>query len=236
MKHYGLIGRNISYSISPELHNKAFVEAGVEAEYSIYDLPNLTDFREVMKKIDGANITIPYKQAVIPMLDRLTHKALVVGAVNTICKHKGKLVGDNTDCDGFFALLDEAREVMRKNEYEFQPNDCILVLGNGGAAKAVIYVLDNIGLKHNTATHSQMNEGCINIENYRMVVNATPNHHPNINYDGFCSGKCAIDLTYNPNETDFLAEARTKGAFTFNGMTMLKKQAECARKLWIEDN
>lgn len=229
MLRFGLVGRGISYSLSPQLHNEAFRREGIEAEYGLCDIPDLGSFGELMKGLDGANVTIPYKQEVIPFLDRLTQRASVIGAVNTIYKRDGLLIGDNTDCDGFMALFDKARDGLREE-------DRIAVLGNGGAAKAIKYVLDNLGFRYDTVTHKEMDDGMVDISGYKMVINATPNHHPNVSYDGFSEGKCAIDLTYNPEETEFLRETRIRGARVYNGMTMLVKQAECARRLWKINN
>ena len=242
-KRFGLLGRNISYSFSKGYFTQKFNKDKLfeGCTYENFDIPEITAFPEIIKKtpdLIGLNVTIPYKEVVIPYLDKLSKKATAIGAVNTIrFTKKGKLKGYNTDYYGFMKSLEPLLEPHHKKA---------LILGTGGASKGVAYALKELGISY-TFVSREAREGVIDydrinaatFDNYQIIINATPlgtspntEAFPLIPYECFTPKHIAYDLIYNPAETQFLKKAADRGAVTKNGQDMLIFQAEKAWKIW----
>lgn len=243
MNKLGLLGRNISYSFSRNYFTQKFEKEGLTGIYSYenFDIPSIAEFSSVLKNNPttiGMNVTIPYKEEVIPFLDQLSENAKAIGAVNTIkVLADGKLEGHNTDYFGFTESLKPLLESHHKKA---------LILGTGGAAKAVAFGLQTLGIQHQyvsrkasdkTIAYEQLDAAVF--AEYTLIINCTPlGTHPNIEacpdlpYDYFSEKHIAYDLIYNPEETEFLKRAKQKKAVTKNGYEMLVLQAEKAWKIW----
>lgn len=209
------------------MHNKWFREHGIDACYELIDLENIEAFREVMTFMDGVNVTIPHKESVMPYLDVISDEALAVGAVNTIVRREGLLYGYNTDIDGFRAL---AHGMENKNA---------IVLGTGGASKAVCHVLKEMGCTIRSISHRELDNGPVSIKGHDLIVNTTPlgmtpdtQICPNIRYDEIEPKMTAIDVVYNPDETEFLKRFKSHGCDIRGGMQMLVEQGRQAFRLF----
>ncbi|GIZ07495.1 shikimate dehydrogenase [Flavobacterium sp. UMI-01] len=242
-KRYGLLGKNISYSFSRGYFKEKFEAGNYEGcSYENFDIPEITDFPNIIahnpSELKGINVTIPYKEVVIPYLDKLSKKAAKIGAVNTIkITKKGKLKGYNTDYYGFKKSLEPLLQGHHKKA---------LILGTGGASKGVAFALEELGIdcvfvsrnsKENTLDYSQLNSAIFN--EYHIVINSTPvgtspdiDACPDIPYEFFSDKHIAYDLIYNPAETKFLQKAKAKGAQIKNGLRMLELQAEKSWEIW----
>lgn len=241
-KRYGLLGRNISYSFSKGYFTDKFNDGNFSGcSYENFDIQEIAAFAQITKNssdLKGLNVTIPYKEAVIPFLDKLSKKAAKIGAVNTIrVSKKGKLKGYNTDYYGFKKALEPLLQSHHKKA---------LVLGTGGASKGVAFALDELGIsytfvsreaKENAIDYSQIN--ATTFANYQIIINASPvGTSPNVDafpllpYECFSEKHIAFDLIYNPAETQFLKKAKKKGAQIKNGLDMLIFQAEKAWEIW----
>jgi shikimate dehydrogenase len=213
----------------------------VDCSYENYDLQSIDEFPTLITNnpdLKGLNITIPYKEAVIPYLDKLSKNAAQIGAVNVIrFTKKGKLKGYNSDYYGFMKSLEPLLQPHHKKA---------LILGTGGAAKAVAFALDQLGILY-TYVSREAKEGMIDydrinattFDNYHIIINCTPlgtspdtKVFPPIPYNFFTEKHIAFDLIYNPEETQFLKKAKKKSAITKNGYEMLVLQAEKAWKIW----
>lgn len=242
MRIFGLVGKNINYSFSVAYFSDKFQKENItDVLYKNFDIPDVTYFLQILKKhkdLKGLNVTIPYKQEIIPYLDKLSRKAEEVGAVNTIkITKKGKLKGYNTDVYGFKKSLKPFLKPHHKKA---------LVLGTGGASKAVIYVLEKLGLEYKIVSRNpeenQLSYADISqevMQEYMVVINCTPlgtspnvEQCPELNYDYFTDKHLAFDLIYNPAETTFLRKAKQQGASIQNGYQMLVFQAEKAWQIW----
>jgi shikimate dehydrogenase len=243
MHKLGLLGKNISYSFSRNYFKEKFEKEGInDVSYQNFDIEDITTFPSIINDTEGLrglNVTIPYKQAVMPYLDKIDRKAKAIGAVNTIkVKKNGKLVGYNTDCYGFKKSLKPYLKSHHKKA---------LILGTGGASKAVAYVLKKLKIKYDyvsrTAskqvrfTYEDLNEAIIN--EYEIIINCTPlgtfpniENCPNIPYQGINEKHILYDLIYNPLETKFLKFGRERKATTINGLKMLELQAEKSWSTW----
>ncbi len=239
---FGLVGKNISYSFSKAHFTKKFEDLNL-LDYSyenldFQDISELPNFLKNNPNLKGLNVTIPYKETIIPYLDKLSKKASEIGAVNTIRFTKnGKLKGFNTDYYGFQKALEPL--LLRHHKKA-------LLLGTGGASKAVAYALTQMGIANKyvsrtssgqTIGYSQINAKTF--EEYQIIINCTPlgtspktNVCPEIPYQFFTSNHIAFDLIYNPAETLFLQKAKAQGAVIKNGLEMLKIQAEKAWEIW----
>ncbi|MEL1244077.1 shikimate dehydrogenase [Flavobacterium sp. DGU11] len=244
-KIYGLVGRNISYSFSAGYFTKKFgtkKELGncTYTNFDIQDIKQIHGIIENTPKLKGLNVTIPYKEEVIPLLDSLSKTAKVIGAVNTIKISKdGKLKGYNTDHHGFKKALQPL----------LQPHHTkALILGTGGASKAVAYALrkmkieyDFVSRKETDTVFSYDNLDEEIFSEYQIIINTTPlgtfpniEECPPIDYSLFTDKHIAFDLVYNPSVTKYLRLAKANGAVTENGYAMLVHQAEKAWKIWNE--
>ncbi len=241
MAKYGLIGNNIGYSFSKTFFTIKFEQENSQDSYCNFDIPNIEQLSEILKNnkdIKGLNVTIPYKESVIPLLDKIDKEASAIGAVNTIkINEKGKLIGYNTDHFGFVNALMELLPIKEKKA---------LLLGTGGACKAVRYVLETMNFeitqvsrtkKENMLTYSDLNRSIIS-QNY-LIINCTPlgtfpNVHefPDIPYEFLTKEHLAFDLTYNPHDTQFMKRSKVKGARVSNGFKMLEYQAKKSLAIW----
>lgn len=238
MRHFGIIGFPLQQSFSAKYFNEKFETSGIDAEYSLYPLKELTSERvnELMNTLDGMNVTLPHKQAVMSYLDGLDETAEAIGAVNVIYKR----VGYNTDCLGF---LESIRPLVR--DYDKKA----LVLGTGGASKAVCYGLRKLGIiptlvsrtpKEGMLGYDQLTEEVM--AEHTIIVNCTPlgmfpdeNHCPAIPYERITAQHLLFDCIYNPAETLFLKQGKAQGATIQNGLEMLYGQAKAAWKIWNSD-
>lgn len=241
-KRFGLLGRNINYSFSKGYFTDKFnSENFAGCTYENFDIPEIAAFPEIIKStsdLKGLNVTIPYKETVIPFLDKLSKKAEQIGAVNTIkITKKGKLKGYNTDYYGFKKSLEPLLQPHHKKA---------LILGTGGASKGVAYALDELNIpytfvsreaKENAIDYDRIN--ATTFDNYQIIINSTPvgtspnvDAFPLIPYEFFTDKHIAFDLIYNPAETQFLKRAAAQGAQIKNGLDMLIFQAEKAWKIW----
>ena len=241
-KRFGLLGRNISYSFSKGYFTDKFANENFEGcTYENFDIEDINTFPEIIKNtldLKGLNVTIPYKETVLPFLDKLSKKAALIGAVNTIkITKKGKLKGYNTDYYGFKKSLQPLLKEHHKKA---------LILGTGGASKAVAFALQELQISYafvsRETKENAINYDLINattFDNYQIIINSTPvGTSPNVDlfpiipYEYFTKKHIAFDLIYNPAETHFLKKAKENGAQIKNGLDMLIYQAEKAWKIW----
>ncbi|BCY28693.1 shikimate dehydrogenase family protein [Flavobacterium okayamense] len=239
---YGLIGKNISYSFSKKYFTEKFAILHFDnCEYLNFDLESIKGFPKVIgetKGLKGLNVTIPYKQEIIPYLDGLSKTAKKIGAVNTISIGKNKkLKGHNTDHYGFRKALSPLLEKHHKKA---------LILGTGGASKAIAYALRRLQIEFDfvsrTPSEYELSYEELNDEvfdDYQIIINTTPlGTHPKVEdcpplpYELFTDKHIAFDLVYNPEETTFMKKAKERGAKVQNGYEMLVFQAEKAWKIW----
>ena len=252
----GLVGRKLGHSYSRFLFTEKFAALGIEGEYAMYELENIKEVRDIVRqhRLNGFNVTIPYKESIIPLLDRIDPKARAIGAVNTVSvSDDTTLTGYNTDIDGFDALLNSA---IAKHWYRPRKSTpSAVILGTGGAAKSVAYVLSLHNADITLISRSTSPLGWIKKAGYKqasyseltdsilyhtdIIVNATPlgmypdtDAAPPINYDAIQPHSIALDLIYNPQETKFMKLCLAHGVYTANGMRMLEVQAEEAWKIW----
>ena len=239
-KIYGLVGRELSHSFSKSFFENKFQSLNIDSVYENFEIETITQIEDVFAVSDlaGLNVTIPYKEAVIPMLDELDESAKSVGAVNCIQIKNGKHVGYNTDVFGFRQMIKPFLESHHERA---------LILGKGGAAKAVAHVLNELGLtvffvtrnpkEENDFSYHDINEAMIN--SCGIIVNTTPvgmfpdtENAPAIPYEFLSDINLVVDLIYNPKETLFMKKAKSSGANAINGETMLHQQAEKSWEIW----
>jgi|TARA_B110000908_G_scaffold94984_1_gene112516 shikimate dehydrogenase len=241
MAKYGLIGHNIGYSFSKTFFNFKFDQENRNDSYENFDIPVLSEISKILENnpdLKGLNVTIPYKKSIIQLLDKVDKEALQIGAVNTIKINKdGTLKGYNTDHYGFSKALMEFLPIKEKKA---------LVLGIGGASKAIKYVLEVMNFEvtqvsrtktKKNITYKDLNRDIIS-QNY-LIVNCTPlgtfpniEEFPDIPYEYLTKDHLAFDLTYNPRETKFMKLSKDRGARRSNGLKMLEYQAEKAWSIW----
>lgn len=238
---FGLVGRNISYSFSQDYFNQKFKALGlIDHSYENFDLLHIEEFQPLIKsqeKLKGLNVTIPYKEAVIPYLDKLSKKAQKIGAVNTIKLTKNGWKGYNTDVYGFEKSIKPYLNAHQKNA---------LILGTGGASKAVAFALKEMGIaitfvsrnaKGNQLSYSDIDQEVL--KKHTIIVNCTPmgtfpeiQNKPNLPYRFLTKDHLLFDLIYNPEKTAFLKAGEKHGAAILNGFRMLQLQAEKAWEIW----
>jgi len=244
MRQFGLIGNPLGHSFSASYFGKKFKEEGIDAQYSNFPLERLSDFEPLLKRdpgLSGLNVTVPYKQQIIPFLDSLSPTAAAVGAVNTISitrrEDRLELKGDNTDVVGFRRSLEEHLE---------SHHNSALVLGTGGASKAVVHVLEELGIGitmvsrtpgEKRITYEELDREVVG--NTTLIVNTSPlGMYPNIEtcphipYRALTSRHLLFDLVYNPERTEFLSRGEKQGARIVNGLDMLIFQAEASWEIW----
>lgn len=240
MKVYGLIGNPVAHSFSEKFFKEKFENEGINATYKTYKLADITEFQDLVvkeKNLSGLNVTIPYKEQIIPFLDQLDDEAEIIGAVNTIKFIDGKRIGYNTDCFGFMKSIFPILENQHENA---------LILGTGGAAKAVAQALKSLGVSYKMVSRnpskSQLGYDEITkevIAENLLIVNCTPlgtypktDEMPPLPYDGLTPRHLLYDLTYNPVVTTFLAQGQLYGTKIYNGQKMLEYQAEKSYDIW----
>lgn len=235
---FGLLGSNISYSFSQKYFTEKFKLLRLENHYyEIFDMPNLDSVSEIFSnpEIKGLNVTIPYKEKIIPFLDELSDEAREIEAVNTIKKRDGKLIGYNTDAFGFEKTL-----LLYKKDFHQKA----MILGDGGVAKAVKFILKKYNIPFVVVSRKSEvlnfeNLSRENVSEHQIIIQCTPvGTFPNITnclsfpFDALTNQHLAIDLIYNPPLTTFLKIANEKGAKCVNGYYMLEQQAEKSWEIW----
>ncbi len=240
----GLVGKNISYSFSKGYFTKKFEELDLkDHQYVNFDIQSIEDFPKIIHEfkfnLKGLNVTIPYKQDVFLYLDKVHKVAKKIGAVNTVrLTKKGNLKGYNSDVVGF---RDSIKPLLEDHHQK------ALILGTGGASKAVAYVFKELGIEYlKVSRHPKKNKEIsykdLNkelVKNYTIVVNCTPlgtfpkvDNKPDFLYEFLSSDHLLYDLIYNPEKTAFLLEGEKRGAKIKNGLEMLELQAEESWRIW----
>ena len=245
MRKYGLIGRTLEHSFSPAYFEAKFNREGIfDAQYRAYPMEDIAGFRSWMldSGLLGVNVTIPYKTAIMAQLDRIHPDAQAIGAVNCVAKEGDQLVGYNTDAEGF------ARSIVPFIENKFER---ALILGKGGASKAVAHALTGWGMDVFFATrdpqhpkdlgYDALNASTISF--FPLIVNCTPlgtfpqtDQCPDLPYEGIHAGHFCVDLVYNPPVTLFMQKAQQNGALVMNGLKMLEIQADLSWQIWQRTN
>lgn len=246
MDKYGLIGYPLKHSFSIGYFNEKFQAENIDAEYVNFEIPRIEEFMEVIEEnpnLCGLNVTIPYKEQVIPYLNDLDKDAAKIGAVNVIKiipqpKGKLKLVGYNSDIIGFTRSIEP---LLQSHHVK------ALILGTGGASKAVFHGLANLGIKATFVSRTKKNSNVLTYEeltpevmqNHTVIVNTTPlgmypkvDFCPNIPYEQLTPNHLLYDLLYNPNETLFMKKGMERGATVKNGLEMLLLQAFVSWEIW----
>ena len=241
MKTYGLIGKNIDYSFSRSFFKKKFELEKLNCDYKNFDIDNIDKFLSILKinkKINGLNVTIPYKETIIPFLDEIDFEAQKIGAVNTIKIKNNKLIGYNTDHYGF------AKTII---PYLNNNHNSALILGTGGASKAVNFALNKLKIRSQFVSrdpklNKHLSYNCLTkdiIKNNTIIINCTPigtypniKDSPDIPYKHITQDHILFDLIYNPAQTKFLEKGFQAKAQTINGLRMLELQAEKSWEIW----
>jgi len=238
--HFGIIGYPLAHSFSPAYFKKKFTSLHIDAVYKAYPLASVHELAALLIEqpdLEGLNVTIPYKESIIPLLDEMDSTATEIGAVNCIAIKNGRKTGYNTDVMGFEQSL---------NPLLTHHHTQALILGTGGSSKAVGYVLRQLGIPFQKVSRSSQ-PGCLTyidltdeiIESHKLIINTTPvgqypdaQHAPAIPYQAIGKDHLLYDLIYNPEETLFLQRGREKEAVIKNGFEMLQLQAEASWQLW----
>lgn len=245
MRKFGIIGRSLSHSFSPAYFAEKFFREGLTGyAYNAYPLADIDELPALLKAnpdLVGLNVTIPYKKAVLSYLNKSTPAVREAGACNCIQISNGQLEGHNTDVIGFEQSLTPLLSDVHTHA---------LILGTGGAASAVAYVLTRMGIDFLTVTrkllviekhitYAQLTGEIL--KTHKLIINTTPvgmephvDECPDISYEQVGPQHLLYDLIYNPAETLFLAKGRDKGASIKNGLEMLQLQAEASWKIWNE--
>lgn len=244
MSQYGIIGKSLLHSFSKSYFEDKFKQLGLsDHSYELFEIPSIEVIKTVIsehKTLRGFNVTIPYKEAIIPFLDELAGDAKEISAVNCVKIIEGKCIGYNTDYYGFAQSIKPFLDTNHERA---------LILGTGGASKAIAYALKKVGVEiyfvtssatkktNNTFFYSELNEHVMNA--FKLVVNTTPlgtfpnvEEAPALPYHLFTEQHLAYDLVYNPSETLFLKRAKEKGSLVVNGLSMLQLQAEKSWEIW----
>ena len=244
MKRYGLLGYPLGHSFSARFFAEKFRREGIDAEYVNFEMPSVEGLRAFVASdpaLCGLNVTIPHKQAVIPHLDALTDEAQAIGAVNVIAidRREGalRLVGANTDAVGFSRSIEPLLRPCHRRA---------LVLGTGGASRAVVYVLRRLGIEPHYVSRRERPGAFTyasltadDVRAHHVIVNCSPvgmyphtDECPALPYEALTEEHLLYDLVYNPEETLFMRRGRERGATVKNGMEMLRLQALAAWDIW----
>lgn len=239
MRHYGLIGKTLSHSFSANFFRAKFENEGIDADYTLIEIDDISTIRDVVveRELSGFNVTIPYKESIIPYLDELSEEAQKIGAVNCVVVRGNRLVGYNTDVTGIEASL----EWM-----DIDMNIRALILGTGGASKAVQYVCNKYNLAFSIVSRDAMRGDYTYdildsdvIARHRLIINTTPvgmspnkEDAPALPYNAIGTEHKLFDLIYNPATTQLLSRAKEQGAATMNGILMLQTQAIASWHIW----
>ena len=234
----GLIGYPLEHSFSPDYFSKKFKDLGIEgSEYLAYPIANINDVNKIFKKeVTGLNVTIPYKEQVIPFLDELSDEAYEINAVNTIKIIEGRKVGYNTDVYGF--------EMSLKSLIGDAKIENALILGTGGASKAIKFVLNKLGIDYSVVSrsskflmYSELTEEII--QQNKLIINTTPlgmypkiEECPDLPYSALSEKHFLFDLVYNPEKTLFLKKGELYKCRIKNGYEMLILQADKSWEIW----
>lgn len=245
MRLFGLIGYPLTHSFSQKYFTEKFQHQHIsDIEYHNFSIERIQTVNSVLatENLCGLNVTIPYKEAIIPFLNVLDSSASAVGAVNTIIFRDGKKIGYNTDVYGFENSLLNFLAKAQSSQSEIKT----IILGTGGSSKAVAYVLKKNGIqfqfvsrvhKENTLSYADLKPETI-LE-HKLIINTTPvgmfpqiQNAPDIPYSFITSQHLLYDLIYNPEETEFLKRGKQQGAQIKNGLEMLQLQAEKSWEIW----
>ncbi|WNB17779.1 shikimate dehydrogenase family protein [Marivirga arenosa] len=241
MKTFGLIGYPLEHSFSGKYFAEKFEKENIEdCEYRLFPLENIQEFENLKKQeIAGLNVTIPYKEQIIPFLDKLDEHAAAIGAVNVVQFKDGETKGFNSDYFGF-----------KNSLLKFLPTDFnskALILGSGGASKAIKKVLEDINIPFSVVsrkegydlTYTDLNQNPEIIKENKLIINTTPlgtypdiENKPSIPYTLLTGYHNLYDLVYNPAETAFMKAGKKQGAQVMNGLEMLIGQAEKSWEIW----
>ena len=241
---FGLLGKDISYSFSRKYFSEKFKKLGLTTlKYSNMDIPEIEEFPFLLyhreHEYRGINVTIPYKESVMRYLNEIDADAKKIGAVNTIkVLQNGELKGYNTDYYGFKKAL---KPLLKNQKYQ------ALILGTGGASKAVAYALKKLDIPYKFVSRQAKNKFYLSygsldktiINSHQIIINCTPlgtfpdiKKYPLIPYQGITKNHILFDLIYNPAQTLFLKTGKLNGAKTINGLRMLELQAEKSWEIW----
>lgn len=239
MKTFGLLGKSLAHSFSKSYFETKFQNLQLSYSYKNFELEQISDVTALLnqKSISGLNVTIPYKEDIIPYLDELSEEAEIIGAVNTIEFSNNKRIGHNTDHIGFSKAI---KPFFTSNMSR------ALILGTGGASKAISYALKQLGVDclsvsrnpiSNAISYEDINEHVL--KHHLLIVHTTPvGTYPDIAncikfpFEFLTEKHLVVDLIYNPKETLFLKKANASGAITLNGHAMLVHQAEASWVIW----
>ena len=249
MKKYGLIGYPLTHSFSKRFFTEKFKKEKIDATYENFEIESISWFPEIIKNnpgLNGLNVTIPYKEKVIPFLDELDEAAEKVGAVNTVKINRSKdtvfLKGFNTDTFGFESSL---KPLLKPHHTK------ALILGTGGASKAIKFVLNKLDISFISASIEELKKNEIRyedidqrmLEERLLIINATPlgtypktETFPPIPYEYISEKHLLFDLVYNPEETQFMKKGKEKGAAVKNGYEMLLQQALKSYEIWNSES
>lgn len=240
MDKYGLIGFPLGHSFSRGFFTEKFAREGIDAEYVNFEIPDATMLLDVIRdnpELRGLNVTLPHKQAVIPLLDELSDEAKEIGAVNVIRVRDGKLKGFNSDIIGFTESIKPLLQPWHKKA---------LILGTGGASRAIRVGLTRLGIEWTYVSRTPR-EGMLTysdltaevMQQYMVIVNCSPvgmfpktGEAPNIPYELLTPKHLLYDLVYNPEETLFMQKGRAQDAIVKNGLEMLHLQAIASWEFW----
>ncbi len=240
MKHYGLIGKSLTHSFSKEYFTTKFLKEGIEASYELFEFESISNIAIWLKStnLNGANITIPFKESIIPFLDCIYMNTQKIGAVNVIKKENNIWIGTNTDVIGF----EKSFTPLLKNQTH------AMILGTGGASKAVQFVLKKLNipfvlvsssLQIGTISYADIDEAII--KKYSIIINCTPlGTFPNVTtcpaipYNLLNANNYLFDMVYNPEPSLFLQKGLQQGATIKSGLEMLHLQAEAGWQFFNE--